>query len=182
MKTVQMGGRGQVFIRPEWRTALLDLVLRPVLERYADEPTIFAWDIFNEPDWIKSVPRDDLRSFLTDAVSLVHATTTHPATVGSAGVRWRDFYKGLGLDFYQVHWYDSLKHQPSLETSVEALGFDRPVILGEYPTRGSKRTAAEIVATARTAGYSGAFFWSLLSRDKASAGSTGHDQAYERRT
>ena len=93
-------------------------------------------------------------------------------TVGSAGVRWRDRYVGLGLDFYQVHWYDSLKHQPSLETPVAELGFDRPVLLGEFPTRGSKRSPDGIVATARAAGYSGAFYWSVLAKDECSAGST----------
>ena len=81
-------------------------------------------------------------------------------TVGSAGVRWRDRYAGIGLDFYQVHWYDGLKHQPSLDTHVEELGFDRPVLLGEFPTRGSKRTPDEILEAARGAGYSGAFYWS----------------------
>ena len=75
----------------------------------------------------------------------------------------------LNLDFYQVHWYDSLSRQPALDTPVAGLGFDRPVLLGEYPTRGSKLTAEEIVATARAAGYAGAFYWSVLAKDECSA-------------
>ena len=171
MRGVQLGGRAHVLADAASRDALLTLALRPLLERYAEEPQIFAWDVINEPEWIKTVDAVDLRAFLVESVGLVHSSTCHPATVGSAGVRWRDRYTGLGLDFYQVHWYDSLKHQPSLETSVDQLSFDRPVLLGEFPTRGSKRNPDEIVGIAKAAGYSGAFYWSVLSKDECSAGS-----------
>ena len=169
VRGVQLGGRTHVLRDSENRRALLEAVLRPVLERYGEEPSIFAWDIINEPEWIKSLVPEELREFLSESVSLVHESTLHPATIGSAGARWRDLYKGLGLDFYQVHWYDSLKHQPSLETPVARLGFDRPVLLGEFPTQGSRRSSAEIIETARAAGYSGAFYWSVLSKDECSA-------------
>lgn len=168
-RSVQMGGRTGVLADAINRDALLDLVLRPVLERYGDEPQILAWDIINEPEWISTLDAGDLRRFLTDSIALIHSSTCHPVTVGSAGVRWRDRYAGIGLDFYQVHWYDGLKHQPSLDTSVEQLGFDRPVLLGEFPTKGSRRSADDIMETARAAGYSGAFYWSVLARDECSA-------------
>lgn len=166
---VQMGGRAHVIANSETRMALLDRVMRPLLERYGNEPQIFAWDVINEPEWIKAVDAAELHAFLSDSIALIHSSTQHPVTVGSAGTRWRDRYAGLGLDFYQVHWYDSLKHQPSLETPVAELGFDRPVLLGEFPTRGSKRSPGDIVATARAAGYSGAFYWSALAKDECSA-------------
>ena len=168
---VQMGGRADVLANADSRRALLDTVLRPILERYGDEPQILAWDIVNEPEWIKTVDAIDLRAFVADSIALIHSTTMHPVTVGSAGVRWRASYSDLDLDFYQVHWYDSLKHQPPLETPVAQLGFDRPVLLGEFPTRGSKWTHGEIVDAARAAGYSGAFYWSVLSKDECSASS-----------
>lgn len=168
---VQMGGRTGVLADADSRDALLDRVLRPLLERYGDEPQILAWDIINEPEWIKSVDAFDLHAFLGGAVDLIHSSTSHPATVGSAGVRWRASYTDLDLDFYQVHWYDSLEHQPPLTTPVAELGFDKPVLLGEFPTRGSKWTREEIVDAARSAGYSGAFYWSALSKDECSDGS-----------
>jgi hypothetical protein len=165
---VQIGGRAHVLQNAAHRAALLENVFQPILERYDDEPQIFAWDVMNEPEWIRMVEPGEIGAFLRDAVSLIHSTTSHAATVGSAGIRWRSMYKDLGLDFYQVHWYDSLKRQPALATPVAELGFDRPVLLGEFPTRGSKHTAAEIVDAVRRAGYSGAFYWSLLSNDKYS--------------
>ena len=166
---VQMGGRSEVLADAASRDALLTRVLRPLLERYGEEPTILAWDAINEPEWIETVEPAELDAWLRETVGLIHSATSHPATVGSAGVRWRDRYVDLNLDFYQVHWYDGLKRQPPLDTPVEELGFDRPVLLGEFPTRGSKRTPEEIVDAARAAGYSGAFYWSVLAKDECSA-------------
>lgn len=169
VRGVQLGGRAHVLQDSENREALLDAVLGRLFERYAKEPAIFAWDIINEPEWITTLDPEQVRTFLVDAVSRAHATARQPVTIGSAGMRWRDRYTGLGLDFYQVHWYDSLKHQPALDTPIERLGFDRPVLLGEFPTRGSRRSSSEIVEAARSAGYAGAFYWSVLSKDECSA-------------
>jgi hypothetical protein len=169
IRGVQMGGRGQLIDSAAFRHALLDVVFRPVLERYGREPAIHAWDIINEPEWISTIGQQQLDEFLSESVALVRSCATQPVTVGSAGVRWRDRYSTLGLDFYQVHWYDGLKHQPALDMPVAQLGFDRPVLLGEFPTRGSRRTPENIIATARAAGYAGAFYWSVLSTDECSA-------------
>ena len=166
----QLGGHAEVLRSGTGRAALLDCVFTPLFERYGTEPNIFAWDIINEPEWIKTVALDDLDRFLHDCVALVHSSTRHQATVGSAGVRWRDRYWNLELDFYQVHWYDKLRRQPSLDTHVTTLGYDRPVLLGEFPTRGSKKSPNEIIEIARAAGYAGAFSWSALSDDECSAG------------
>ena len=121
-----MGGRAHVLADAVSRDALLDLVLRPLLERYGDEPQILAWDIINEPEWIKTIDAIDLRAFLVESVGLMHSVTCHPVTVGSAGVRWRDRYAGIGLDFYQVHWYD---------------GSEAPAVAGDAGRRARLRSA-----------------------------------------
>ena len=178
VRGVQMGGRAHLLSEPAHRDALLDAVFRPLVERYGREPVILAWDIINEPEWIQTMDFADVQRFLTESVALIRSCTAQLVTVGSAGVRWRDRYTALQLDFYQVHWYDNLKHQPSLATPVSQLGFERPVLLGEFPTRGSKRTPENIIATARAAGYAGALYWSVLSQDECSAGSTEQDPAH----
>ena len=160
-----MGGRASLLRTGGGRSALLDAVVRPMMERYGKEPSIFAWDIFNEPEWIRTLTGDELRSFLAETVALVRSCARQPITIGSAGLRWRRRYDGLELDFHQVHWYETLTRQPPLNTPVDQLGYDRPVVLGEFPTKGSSLPPHRIVEIARAAGYAGAFFWSLLASD-----------------
>jgi len=162
---VQTGGRADLLRYDALRASLLDVVFGPVLERYGQRQTIMAWDVMNEPEWIGL---EATMPFLRDTIALVRQTARQPVTVGSAGARWRHAYQDLDLDFYQVHWYDGLKRQPALQTRIEDLDFDRPVILGEFPTCGSRFPPGQIIQTARDAGYAGAFYWSALLRDSCS--------------
>ncbi|MGH9175487.1 MAG: hypothetical protein ACRD1H_14070, partial [Vicinamibacterales bacterium] len=166
---VQIGGRRRLLERRAWRHMLLEKVVRPILERHHTDEAVLAWDVINEPEWVTlglgahapftSLTRTALRGFIEEAAALIHDVTVHPVTVGSAGSRWRSFYKGLPLDFDQVHWYDTLTHAPPLETPVTTLGFERPVLLGEFPSAASARSVDDILKTARAAGYAGAFHW-----------------------
>ena len=162
---VQLGGRAGILGDQDSSTRLLEQVLRPVVARYAGEEAILAWDVFNEPEWVK---HDVPKRFLREAIQMIRSCSSRPVTIGCAGARWRRRYRDLDLDFDQVHWYDSLKWQPPLDTPVAALRFRRPVWLGEFPTRGSDRGWREIVDTARAAGYAGAFYWSALANDVCS--------------
>ena len=168
LRGVQMGGRAPLLSTREGRSALLDAVIEPLMERYGQEPSIFAWDILNEPEWIQTLHHDELLDFLVEAIALVRACARQPITIGSAGLRWRRRYNGLDLDFHQVHWYETLTQQPPLTTPVDQLGYDRPVVLGEFPTKGCSLPPDRIVEMARAAGYAGAFFWSMLAGDDAS--------------
>jgi hypothetical protein len=47
---------------------------------------------------------------------------------------------------------------------------DRPVVLGEFPTRGSQFMTDEILRMSSQAGYSGAWFWSVNGEAEASDG------------
>lgn len=177
---VQTGGRAGVLADPGQRAALLDRVFVPILERFGAEPAIMGWDIINEPEWATfgqgtwdprvSVSRRDLRQFVRGAVEAIHRTTRQSATVGLARGASLDLVDGLGLDFYQVHWYDHLERLEALTGHLLRLPDVRPVLLGEFPTRGTCRTMDGILTLAREAGYSGAFFWSALADDAASDG------------
>jgi hypothetical protein len=159
---VQLGGRANILRDRSASAELLDNVFRPVLERYGQSSTIFAWDVMNEPEWVE---RDRLRPFIEDAISVIRSCAAQPITVGCAGVKWGRWYRDMDVDFYQVHWYPAHEGPHRLDTPVEQLGFDRPVILGEFPTRGSRRSGQAIVESARAAGYAGAFYWSALAND-----------------
>ena len=175
---VAAGGRGVFAADPALRSRLLQQVITPLLDRYGRRSAILAWEVINEPEWVtrsarppfrrSSVPREAMRAFIRETVSLIHDRTSHAATVGSASAQTLSLVEGLGLDVYQAHWYDQLEKKAPLGRPVAELGLDRPLILGEFPTRGSRRSPADIVETARQAGYAGALAWSALADDDAS--------------
>jgi hypothetical protein len=88
-------------------------------------------------------------------------------TVGSAGLWQLDLVRPLGLDFYQVHWYERFGW-PALERPVQDLGLDRPAILGEFSGRATRWAIAEVLEAAQRAGYRGALVWSVLAEDDQS--------------
>jgi hypothetical protein len=170
---VETGGRSHLLADPGPRSALIERVLGPILEKYADHDSIAAWDVFNEPEWCLRKPGlfwrrglsfDSAQRFLHEVVDLVRSLTRHAVTIGSAGT-WRlELVRSLSLDFYQVHWYESAGLE-QLRRPVEELDLDAPVILGEFPGVLRRWSVPEVLGAARAAGYRGALVWSLLSGD-----------------
>ncbi len=174
---VPLGGRDDVLRDELKRAALLERVVAPILQRYGGRPQIFAWDVINEPEWSTCglgarrrracVPLDAMRALVRDTAGFVHRYTRHAVTVGSAASSWLDAWRDLGLDFYQAHWYEHLERRAPLSRPVSDLALDRPVLLGEFPSRVSPLGVRQILDTAREAGYAGGFFWSVLADDDA---------------
>jgi hypothetical protein len=173
---VQLGGRSLVVESPDAGAAFIARVLRPIVERYGRDEAVVAWDVMNEPEWCvrrpwrlgrSRVSFGALQRFLGEAVACVRQTARQPVTIGCAGT-WRlDLVRSLGLDFYQVHWYERFGW-PALTRPVADLGLgDRPVILGEFAGCGVRLGA--VLDAARRAGYEGAFVWSALAEDRRSA-------------
>ena len=174
---VRLGGHARAVSDPARRARLLEDVFAPIFARYAREPAIWGWDLCNEPEWAvrrvhahpaSTIRRRDMTAFLKEAAACAHAHATQTVTVGLASLRGLGLVRDAGLDLYQVHWYDTLQSRAPLETPVPSLGLDRPLLLGEFPTRGSRRSPGEIVRIARRAGYAGALAWSAMAEDGAS--------------
>jgi len=174
---VNLGGRGRAIVDDGARRRLLDHVVSPVLTRFGAHDSVWAWDVINEPEWItrgagtfnpfRRVSAHAMRVFLRDTLELTRTLARQPATVGLASARGLELVRKLPLDFYQVHWYDALDRRAPLDCPVSAFRLPAPVLLGEFPTRGSRRSASDIVLLARRHGYSGAFAWSWMAEDRA---------------
>jgi hypothetical protein len=170
---VQVGGRSHLVTSGEGRSALMESVLAPVARRYGREDAIAAWDVMNEPEWCLRLaasrrvrdPFGALQTFLAAAVACVRANASQPVTVGSAGTWQLDLVRPLGLDFYQIHWYERFGWT-RLAQPVTQFGLDHPVLLGEFS--GRTRPVRNVIETARRAGYCGALVWSVLAEDDQS--------------
>jgi hypothetical protein len=176
---VQLGGRAEVVRDPAKRQTFLDRALTPLLERYAKHPSIYAWDVCNEPEWIIGEVPDafrrnhdvvslaEMRAFVQGCAALVHRLTpTQLITVGSARRKWVQLWTECELDLYQFHWYDHFAgEEPFPWASYDELGLDRPCLVGEVPTESTAISQQEFVAAAENGGYSGLLFWSYGARD-----------------
>jgi hypothetical protein len=176
---VQTGGRARFITSAEARWRLEDGVFRRIFERYRRHPAVWAWDLVNEPEWAtwglgtilpgRGIPQEDMQAFLKELVALGHDSGTQPLTVGLASTGGLGLVRKLGLDFYQVHWYDSVEARSPLSRPVSSLRLDRPVLLGEFPTGGSKVPPVEVLRAAEGAGYAGALAWSMFADDTSTA-------------
>ena len=145
---VQVRGRHGVFNSRYKQSALRRRVLKPLLKRFGRSPVILAWDIVNEPEWSTSgfsgagdtaIPYLTMRHFIKKTARMVHRYTSQLATVGLANAAGLPLVRDTGLDFYQVHWYDRWDAIAPLDKPVPEWNLDRPLLLGEFPTRNSAR-------------------------------------------
>jgi hypothetical protein len=178
---VSLFGRAHLVRDAARRADLLAGVFTPIAERFAREDAVYGWDLLNEPEWatlgvgtvdpLASVSRRDMRAYLGELAFLFRARATQPVTVGLASARGLPLLEGIDLDLHQVHWYESNDDVATLSRPVATRGLEgRPLLLGEFPTRGCSLPPSEILARAAAAGYSGALAWSLLATDHATDG------------
>jgi hypothetical protein len=109
----------------------------------------------------------DMRRFLERTSALLHRSAEQPVTVGSATTKHLGLVRGIGLDHYQVHWYEHFGRR-ALEREVSRLGLDRPVVLGEFPGATKDGPVEDIVRRAQKAGYGRAYVWSYFAEDDRS--------------
>jgi len=179
---VQQGGHADIIRDPTKRQAFVDRVLKPFLARYATHPAIYAIDVINEPEWaMREVPKDwqigdpvsvaEMQEFVRLCVQEIHQSSTHKVTVGSARARWLPYWRNLGLDVYQFHWYDKFAKDGENFPwpPCGELQLDKPCIIGEVATKSTGYSPQEYLRAAMSGGYAGLLFWSYRARDEFSA-------------
>jgi len=105
-----------------------------------------------------------MRSFLGAAVQAVRQHSGALATVGLASTANLSLVQGLGLDFYQAHWWESYG-DAALRRAAADFRLDRPLVLGAFPAATASKSVKTVLDTARCAGYGGALVWSLRAVD-----------------
>lgn len=176
---VTMGGRRDWIIDPRKRKALIENIITPLLKRYGKEPIVAAWEVMNEPEWamrlrLKNKPHQvkiaEMQKFVAEIVQAIHANSDRPATVGSASPRYLKYWRNVGLDLYQYHYYPKLEGRlyPSVAYSHAGLNLDKPLILGEFPTDSPLTQPADYFDNALSNGCAGALGWSMRATDQYS--------------
>ncbi len=167
---------------PAVRKSFIDNAVKPIVQALGNHEGVMGWDVVNEPEWMidsadggdpsgecESFPLATVRAFVKDVVDCVHTYAKQPVSVGSASMKWigaqYDFWTGLGLDFYDFHWYDwaTPYFNPCTKTA-SSLGLDKPIMIGEMmpDVSGSslKMTHKQVLEAILKNGYCGYLMWS----------------------
>jgi hypothetical protein len=186
------GGRSYILRSPTLQDELVRNVFVPLFQRYANNDSVFAYDVANEPEWALTAdgnPSDPVRinGRLLDPVSLedftrfVTQVTTAArqyalaqyVTLGSARAKWVGYWRNVGLDFYQFHYYPKTEGGRTLDEVLPDLPPDlnRPLWLGEIPANVTGRAGfmTNALEVAYTAGLAGAAPWSARGVDEYGA-------------
>ena len=138
----------QILNTPAGQEAFLKNVMAPVLERYAQEDSILAWEVMNEPEWVSSdflespclkISFEEFVYFTQMFAGAVHQSTDALVTIGGADPRYITTWDSIdaGIDFCQVHcYYDKNKGDPLQDLfgrTAVSYEMQRPLILGEVP-------------------------------------------------
>ena len=179
--SVQMGGHAALLTNAAVQQTYLDNALKPLLQHVASSTyrsSVLGYDIVNEPDFaVKELNNGtfalaQVQSFVQNCTSYIHQYGGGGyATMGSAKSWWVGSWKGLGLDFYQFHWYPPFG-DGALPTYA-SLNLDKPCIIGEFPTAAASfgigdtnTTSAQwYLDTIYNQGYAGALGWGYENMD-----------------
>ncbi|MEK7992659.1 MAG: cellulase family glycosylhydrolase, partial [Planctomycetota bacterium] len=157
-----LGEHADLITDPTKRAALVSLFVN-FMQTFGNDPSIYAWDIMNEPEFADGagVNISLLQDFVGAFIAMIHAEA--PGSLVTVGSRnWSDmiqYWTGLGLDIYQFHYYDEMAGTNPLNhmfTQAElALLAGKPVIAGEL---GSTDITNKLNILLQY-GYNGGFFW-----------------------
>ncbi len=145
-------------------------VLGTLFARYRGQPRILAWDVVNEPEWdiwARKVGWQEVAALVRAVAQAAHTHGSAYVTVGAARLDGLALWTGLGLDFYQVHWYDAMSHPSHCARCTDyaalqaAYGLDGPLIIGEFYAGPDSDALARFQDFYRK-GYAGALAWSLF--------------------
>jgi hypothetical protein len=178
------GGRSYILRNEALQDALVNNVFVPLFQRYANEDTVIAYEVANEPEWVitevglpntgqvnGTVVEPVSLQFFTRFVTQVTAAARQYApgqyvTLGSARAKWVGTWQNVGLDFYQFHYYPETEPNRKLVDVLADLPQDlnRPVWLGEFPANVSEGDGfmSTVLGDAYTLGLAGAAPWSML--------------------
>lgn len=146
-------------------------VLGLLFARYAENPRVMSWEVFNEPDfdvWKGKIGEEQMRETVREVVNSIHANSKALATVGMAMLDGLPMVTGLGLDYYQAHWYDYM--QPgdwcALCTNYDEVrrkhNLDAPLVIGEFYLGPDLENPHIRLEDWYSKGYAGAWAWSLF--------------------
>ena len=154
---------------PSQRSQLV-LALGQLFAHYKGNSHVLSWEVFNEPEydiWNGKIAQAPVQATVQSIASAVHANSNAYVTVGSAMLDGLPMWIGLGLDYYEAHWYDYMSSGDfcarctDYPTVQAKYGLDQPLVIGELYASSSVDARQRFIDFYNK-GYAGAWPWSMF--------------------
>jgi hypothetical protein len=151
--------------------AALGSVLGALFARYKDNPRVMTWEVFNEPEfdvWDHRIREEPMKALIQEIAASVHANCNAYVTVGGAMLDGIPTFKGLGMDYYQAHWYDYMDggNWCALCTNYDEVrkryDIDAPLVIGEIYLSPEIENPHLRLEDFYNKGYAGVWPWSIF--------------------
>ena len=155
---------------PGQRSSLAS-ALSVLFANYRNHPRVMTWEVFNEPEfdvWEKRAKEEAVKATIKEIADAIHANSHAYATVGGAMLDGLPMMKGLGLDYYQAHWYDYMGSGDwcvichTYEDVRKRWSLDAPLVIGELYLSVELENPHLRMEDLYTKGYAGAWPWSIF--------------------
>ncbi|MFN8633629.1 MAG: cellulase family glycosylhydrolase [Chloroflexota bacterium] len=155
---------------PNHRSRLAS-ALSVLFATYRKHPRVMTWEVFNEPEfdvWQKRVKEEPMKATIKEIAAAVHANSHAYVTTGGAMLDGLPMLKGLGLDYYQAHWYDYMEagNWCALCTNYDEVqrkhNLDAPLVIGEIYLSPELENPHLRLEDFYSKGYAGVWPWSLI--------------------
>ena len=85
--------------------------LAPMFRRYAGNPHVLSWELFDEPERgvdAGAVAAADVQATVQSLTAEIHRDSHALVSIGPESVDRIGLWTGLGLDFYAPHWFSGM--------------------------------------------------------------------------
>ena len=171
---VWLRGRREVIENPQIRSVFIQNFLDPFLKKFGNDPVLFGFDVFNEPEWIISkadggfwedvsdenkpetpVSLEQIRNFISECTAKIRQLAPDKSVTVGVSCTNTGLLSNLDLDYTAIHYYPWMGN---FEANVANAFGNIPWSLEEFPGKGDVYSYFDNVL--KNSG-TGALLWNL---------------------
>ena len=172
---VWVRGRSKIITDETTRNNFKKGFLQPFLISYGNHPSVYGFDIMNEPEWLVSksegggwedvtdstkpdqpIPVSQMNQFFSECIESIRLNTDGKLVTVGVSCTKVGLVENVDIDYYALHYYPYMGDLSSLIASIPS---GKPWVLEEFPSDGGSSEVTGYYTTILNNKGSGGYFW-----------------------